>query len=134
MDIKIRARLSAYSKISSVEGLNTSLPLVGEGDAGAVLGVSETGTYTLFPTVTKEKVDEMFLDVAGPSTVDKETIDTLFEEEKEHTAVTKEEIDSLFETGTKPTAVGKDAIDTLFHEQETSIGTVSFADIDSLFK
>ncbi len=134
MDIKIRARLSAYSKIASVEGLNTTLPLTREDDAGAVLGVGENGTYTLFPTVGKEKVDEMFIDVSGPTTVEKEDIDTLFEEEKEHTAVTKEEIDSLFSTDEKPEAVGKEDIDTLFHNNESPIGTVSFADIDSLFK
>ncbi len=134
MDIKIRARLSAYSKISSVDGINTQLPLVGEGDVGAVLGVGETGTYTLFPTVSKDKVDEMFIDTQGPSSVEKEEIDTLFEEEKETTSVTKEEIDSLFEDADKPESVDKDDIDTLFKERETSIGTVSFADIDSLFK
>ena len=134
MDIKIRARLSAYSKIASVEGVNTSLPFVGKGDAGSVVGVSAEGSYTLFPTVGKEQVDEMFVDSPNPTTVEKDDIDTLFKETEEPVSVTKAEIDSLFEKDTKPESVGKEDIDTLFNDKGQTIGTVSFAEIDSLFK
>ena len=133
MDIKIRARLSAYSKIASVDGVSTSLPMVGVEDAGAVLGVSETGNYTIFPTVKNEKVDELFLGMDTERTVEKSEIDTLFQDAPTVETVTKQEIDKLFGEQEEVDSVDKEDIDTLFNSEST-IGTVSFADIDSLFK
>ena len=132
MDIKIRARLSAYSKIASVEGVSTSLPLPGIDNVGAVLGVGNEGQYTLFPTVKNEQVDEMFLGMDVAQSVEKDEIDTLFKDEEQPVSVTKGAIVSLFEGEEEDTIVEKDDIDELFTE-ETPTGTVSFSEIDSLF-
>ena len=116
MDIKLRARLSAYSKIESISGLNSNTPVPDATAAGSVLGVNNTGNYTLFPTVTEAEIDKLFGDVGQDEVVTKEEIDTLFPEEP-----------AVEET------VSKEQIDTLFPEEEPEISTVSFADIDSLF-
>lgn len=116
MDIKLRARLSAYSKIESISGLNSNTPVPDATSAGSVLGVNNSGMYTLFPTVKQEDIDGLFTDVIPDEVVSKEDIDTLFEE-----TVTDE-------------PVSKEQIDTLFEEEEPVVSTVSFADIDSLFK
>ena len=115
MDIKLRARLSAYSKIESISGLNSNTPVPDATSAGSVLGVNNSGMYTLFPTVKQEDIDELFTDVIPDEVVSKEDIDTLFEE-----TITDE-------------PVSKEQIDTLFEEEEPVVSTVSFADIDSLF-
>lgn len=118
MDIKLRARLSAYSKIESISGLNSGVPVPEATDTGAVLGVSDTGKYTLFPTVKETEIDSLFSDAPTEETVSKEEIDSLFEGDKAvPEAVSKEEIDTLFEN----------------KKEESNISTVSFADIDSLF-
>lgn len=116
MDIKLRARLSAYSKIESISGLNSNTPVPDATSVGSVLGVNNSGMYTLFPTVKQEDIDGLFTDVIPDEIVSKEDIDTLFEEE----TVTDE-------------PVSKEQIDTLFEEEEPVVSTVSFADIDSLF-
>jgi hypothetical protein len=133
MDIKLRARLSAYSKISSVEGLNTTLPQPSAEISGAVVGVGDDGQYTLFPTIKKENVDEMFVGLDSPVSVKKDEIDELFKEEDVPTSVTKGEIDKLFEPEEEDDTVSKSDIDELFDEK-SSIGTVSFSEIDLLFK
>lgn len=133
MDIKLRAKLSAYSKISSIEGVNTTLPLPSVDNVGAVIGVGDSGQYTLFPTIKKENVDEMFVNDDIIETVIKEEIDTLFEGLEEPTTVTKQEIDDLFPDEETESRVEKEDIDTLFNENGGSIGTVSFSEIDSLF-
>ncbi len=115
MDIKLRARLSAYSKIESIGGLNSNTPVPDATAAGSVLGVNKTGSYTLFPTVSQAEIDNLFGDVVTDEIVTKEEIDTLFPEQE------MEE------------SVSKDQIDTLFAEEESEIKTISFADIDSLF-
>lgn len=116
MDIKLRARLSAYSKIESISGLNSNTPVPDATAAGSVLGVNNSGKYTLFPTVSHSAIDGLFADVVTDEIITKDEIDTLFQEEKHEEPVTKDEID------------------TLFVEKEQEISTVSFADIDSLFK
>ena len=126
MDIKLRAKLSAYSRVSElISNSTTKLPEIGENDNGKVVGV-DNGNYTLFPTIQKPDID------------------TLFEKKSEDETVTKEEIDTLFPEKDVADSVTKGQIDTLFnnHEVETdspstpntnSYGTVSFAEIDSLF-
>lgn len=153
MDIKLRARLSAYSKIESLEGLQNNIPVPDTGDYGSVLGVGDTGKYTLFPrisqedmdsqlgtigapdTVTKDSIDNLFVTQEEPTAIDKATIDTLFGKEEEPEAVDKSTIDTLFTSTDEPDAVDKEEIDTLFKKEPTeTIGTVSYAEIDSLFK
>lgn len=121
MDIKLRARLSAYSKIESINGSNSgmSLPLPDDSAAGSVLGVNSNGSYTLFQRVPEQEIQSLFGDITPDS------------------VVTKEDIDELFETETtKHTMVTKEAIDTLFDESanEPTVRAVSYAEIDSLFK
>ena len=78
MDIKLRARLTAYSKVDSIEGIVSNLP-----------------------TIDKEHIDSLF---DGPSdrVVTKEEIDTLFDGESDVSSESKigtvsySAIDSLF--------------------------------------
>lgn len=60
MDIKLRARLSAYSKIESIDGVNSNVPAPDATAAGNVLGVNNSGKYTLFPTVSTAEIDTLF--------------------------------------------------------------------------
>ena len=110
MDIKIKARLSAYSKVDSFA-------------ASSIVSVPEQDIDTLFNkepvdgTVTKDEIDTLF--VTEPDkygTVNKNTIDTLFKEEEQTTTVEKDNIDTLF-----------------VPEDEEPTETVSFVEIDSLF-
>lgn len=118
MDIKLRARLSAYSKIESINSLNSNTPVPDATAAGNVLGVSNTGNYTLFPMVKSEDIDSLFTNTDTETIVSKEDIDSLFEKDNsEFESVTKDEIDSLFKES----------------ENTPVIGTVSHEDIDSLF-
>lgn len=157
MDIKLRARLSAYSKIDSLEELQTTIPVPGEGDVHSVLGVGSNGKYTLFPkattddydatfgttesidhnrTATHAEIDELFKSEEKPKSVDKSAIDQLFElTEDEPQSVDKTTIDMLFVNQEDPDAVDKSQIDTLFTSTDSkpTIGTVSYAAIDSLF-
>ena len=96
MDIKLRARLAAYSRVSSTA---SSLPIPGTGNAGDVLGVDSTGSFTFIDRVTNEQIDSLFdgeLDTAR--VVTKTEIDTLFDDDEEpkYKTVTKSQIDSLF--------------------------------------
>lgn len=134
MDIKLRARLSAYSKISSIEGVNQTLPLVGADDVGAVLGVGNDGNYTLLKSVSNDSVDEMFTYSTYPTPVEKPDIDKLFEEKDKPSSVTKDEIDTLFGDKDTTSAVGKEDIDSLFQLPQVRRGVVSMSDIDSLFE
>ena len=116
MDIKLRARLSAYSKIESLNGLNSNLPTTGESNQGDILGVNDKGQYTLYPKITHEAIDSLFTKDESDKVTTKEDIDGLFPEEEKEEVVSKEDINNLFE------------------ESEDEIGTVSFSEIDSLFK
>lgn len=117
MDIKLRARLSAYSKVESISGLNSNIPSPDVTAAGNVLGVNNSGNYTLFPTVSTPEIDNLFSDVGTNTTVTKEEIDTLFYEEK-----------------LRDESVIRDQVNTPSNEESTQVSTVSFVDIDSLFK
>ena len=75
MDIKLRARITAYSKVDSIEG-----------------------TISDLPTVDKEHIDTLF-DGRPDRVVTKEEIDSLFERETHDNkpgVVSYSAIDSLF--------------------------------------
>lgn len=117
MDIKLRARLSAYSKVESIQaGVTKPDPELAH--AGKILGVGTSGNYTLFDSVDKQKINSLFADsTPAASTIKKDEIDTLFPGEK------------------KAVSAGTDRIDTLFTKQSPNAGViVSYEAIDSLFK
>ena len=60
MNIKFRARLSAYSRIDPSTEQQGSLPPASVQDSGNVVGVANAGQYTLFPKVTPEMIDDLF--------------------------------------------------------------------------
>ena len=109
MDIKLRARLSAYSKIESVpqSGGGSGLPDTSLIPPGTIVGVGENG-FIPVPSITKEDVDTLFTNVNEDTNnvVTKEEIDSLFDpkdnestetsKQQDPRAITKEEIDSLF--------------------------------------
>ena len=115
MDIKLRARLSAYAKIESLSQLQTNLPDPDSMAAGYMLGVNNQGTYTLFPTVAAPEIDELFEDIPAIKpeyeTATKEHIDELFPEQSlNDSAVTKSDINTLFDNESineNKVAVGK---------------------------
>lgn len=118
MDIKLRARLSAYSKVDSLSDSTNGLPDTSlPGAEGALVGVGSGGNFTLFPAISNPEIDTLFNNENQSSLVTKDEIDTLFTEEKDPSAVSKDEIDELFETT----------------EEENTITRVSYAEIDSLF-
>ena len=90
MDIKLRARLSAYSKVDAVRATIDDIPTISNSDIdGLFQGYVES-------TVSKGKIDTLFAEDKKPIVVDKATIDTLFEGHKKPTAVDKAAIDTLF--------------------------------------
>lgn len=98
-EIKLRARLSAYSKIESLQQVGGGIPVPDVGEPGNSIVVSPEGNYVPMSAVTETDIDKLFMDVKDPETVTKEQIDTLFENEpvdKPAVAVTFAEIDSLF--------------------------------------
>lgn len=108
MDIKLRARLSAYSKVDAI--------------------------HSAHEYVSKDQIDTLFTDLDEPRSVTKDEIDLLFKETDSPVAVTKSDIDSLFTETEAPESITKNQIDSLFDEDNTVIRTVSFKEIDSLFK
>lgn len=81
MEIKLRAKLTAYSRaaISSGEGSGGLLPTPTPEDEGAVLGV-ENSQYNLFPSATEKDIDELFKDILTDDVVTSSDIDALFPE------------------------------------------------------
>ena len=132
MDIKLRARLSAYTKIESLSGLQSNVPSPDATAAGNVLGVNDIGKYTLFPSAGREEIDTLFTDIVGPEVVTKDNINDLFVKETQPESVTKEDINTLFETKEEIEAVDKNSIDSLFETTE-DIDTVEKEEIDTLF-
>ena len=59
MNIKLKAKLSAYSKVDSI-GSEFPRPL--PSDYGKLLGVGRDGSYELFGTTTAADMDELFED------------------------------------------------------------------------
>lgn len=92
MELKLRAKLTAYSKLDITSSPSSGLPHASELDAGSVVGVSEAGQYELFPTVTCDEIDSLFDPQSQPTSVTKDEIDSLFDDQ----SVTKQDIDSLF--------------------------------------
>ena len=118
MEMKIRARLSAYSKVDSMSGLG--VPTATEGDAGSILAVDANGNYSLVSSVSSGQVDNLFSEEILPEIIDKDTIDSLFEPVIDgDRPIDKSEIDDLF----------GDSNDT-----HGGVGTVTHSAIDSLFK
>lgn len=112
MDIKIRARLSAYSKVDSMPSIDDiKIDSVPEQDIDTLFKGEPTET-----TVTKDEIDELFKDLTKDE------------------SVTKDEIDTLFNTTEVEDTVDKEEIDTLFTNEEEEPVSVTFAEIDSLFK
>lgn len=75
MDIKLRARLSAYSKVDAIRS-------------------DGCGTH---PTVSPSDVDTLFTSDSQPVIVSKNDVDTLFQEEETAPIVSATDIDSLFD-------------------------------------
>ena len=73
MEIKLRAKLSAYSKVNSA-----GVPIPDVADSGSVLGVNEAGQYAFFRNTKQEDVDELFTDADLTTSVTKEDIHKLF--------------------------------------------------------
>ena len=92
MDIKLRARLSAFSKVDAIKSTVSDIPTVRRSDIDSLFpGQNER-------VVTKGEIDSLFLERNKPSAVDKTTIDTLFNNEKDTIGVVSyKDIDSLFE-------------------------------------
>lgn len=103
MEIKLRAKLSAYSKVNSISS-SCNVPLPDVVDSGSVLGVNDAGQYTFFKNTKQEDVDELFTNADLTTSVTKEEIDSLFENvvedptvpQESDQLVTKEDIDKLF--------------------------------------
>ena len=76
MDIKLRARLSAYSKLESASGV--ALPDPTSGSDGSVVGV-EQNQFMLFETIDRSQIDSLFTDIGQSTIVTKPEIDTIFE-------------------------------------------------------
>ena len=89
MDIKLKAKLAAYSKMESMEILNTRVP--------------HAAIDTLFDpainpeAITHKDIDELFKGEEEDITVSKDKIDTLFSiNNSEITKVSYADIDKLF--------------------------------------
>lgn len=127
MDIKLRARLTAYSKIESMPtsgvggstggGSNGSAPLpdIDLAGDGTILGVKD-GKYTMIPSVDLSAIGGLFGDTEiDPTTIHVSQIDTLFPDFQEAESIKKSDIDTLFDDQIKvDTKVSFDAIDSLF--------------------
>lgn len=137
MDIKLRARLSAYSKIESIQGLNdNTLPHPDAAAEGHVLGVGKDGEYTLFRRVTPEDMNEKWGHPQNPEVTSKEWIGTLFERPAESTdVINKEKIDELFEGSPEVVDVtNKESINTLFDNKTEEVDVTNKEEIDTLFE
>ena len=95
MDIKLNARLAAYSKIESLD--SNKLPKPDSSNQGDILGVNGEGNYSLIDCVTNEAIDTLFNgQITEAVSVNKDTIDTLFIDDSDAEIVSKAAIDSLF--------------------------------------
>ena len=103
MEIKLRAKLSAYSKVNSISS-SCNVPVPDVVDSGSVLGVNDAGQYTFFKNTKQEDVDELFTNADLTTSVTNEEIDSLFENvvedptvpQESDQLVTKEDIDKSF--------------------------------------
>lgn len=118
MDIKLRAKLTAYSKVESIEK-STNAPDPDIAYSGNLLGVTSSGKYGMVPAVEQQDINSLFVDT-NPKKV----------------TITKDEIDKLFDLHKRPETVKKDEIDDLFEQANDPLNGViiSHAAIDSLFR
>lgn len=86
--LKLRARLSAYSKIESLQELNETLPDPDTLTPGSGIVVSPDGDFIPMNAVTSSEIDTLFNDGHVPDVPD--------EEGGAPEAITFAEIDSLF--------------------------------------
>lgn len=121
MNIKLRARLSAYSKIDSLASINSYIPEPELSEAGHIVTVGAKGEYKLMGTTSQSDIDTLF-DVPKNNIVSKDDIDSLFPVDlNKDDVVNKDQIDDLF----NPTTPSEPPINS---------GRVTYDQIDSLFK
>lgn len=88
MEIKLRARLAAYSRMDSIENIANRVP---HKAIDTLFDPKELDTI-----VSKEDINDLFIDAEPDRVVDKEEIDSLFQLDNDR-KVTYAEIDSLFD-------------------------------------
>ena len=96
MDIKLRARLSAYSKVNNAD-FNNQIPIPTGDNKGDVLGVNNSGDYTFLDIVNTSYIDTLFEKTPEPeeyTIAGEENIDTVLDDT---TLVSYSNIDSLFD-------------------------------------
>lgn len=78
MNIKLHAKLAAYSKISEIKN-EMELPEPTFSDIGGFVGVGVDGKYTIFKNVSQSRIDELFTEEGiEVNTTNKALIDSLF--------------------------------------------------------
>lgn len=120
MNIKLRAKLSAYSKVDSLASIASYIPEPEVTEAGHIVTVGSSGEYKLMSSTSPQDIDTLF-EHTGSNIVSKDDIDTLFPVSSKTNRVDKEQIDSLFGKSEKPPV-------------QNNSNKVSYAQIDSLFK
>ena len=76
MEIKLHARLKAYSKYNPEAN---TFPIPTEEDSGKFLGVNSQGEYVLFANASETKIDGLFNGTSNSSNSEnKNLIDSLF--------------------------------------------------------
>lgn len=76
MNIKLHAKLAAYTKVTNVN----QLPETTENDIGGFVGVGTDGQYTIFKNVNESRIDELFTanNTSETPAPNKSLIDSLF--------------------------------------------------------
>lgn len=78
MNIKLHAKLAAYSKISDIK-TEMGLPEPTPSDIGGFVGVGVDGKYTIFKNVSRSRIDELFTEEGiDVNATNKALIDSLF--------------------------------------------------------
>ena len=90
MDIKLRARLSAFSRADAIPATINDIPTISDVEIDSLF---ENQTER---TITKGEIDTLFLNETKVSAVDKSAIDTLFRDGEKIGIVSFASIDSLF--------------------------------------
>ena len=88
MDIKLRTRLSAYSKVESINQV-AEATVTNE-------AIDSFFNNDLYHVVNKAEIDGLFINEEVDKVVDKSDIDTLFTAEDNTRRISYAEIDSLF--------------------------------------
>ena len=123
MNIKLRARLSAYTKVESMQTVtDVNVPLE------AIESLFADGRHPDIDLVTPGEIDSLF-PIDKDVIVTNSQIDSLFG--GDDFTVSNSDIDTLFEDNIIHVTPGE--IDTLFTPNDDQPSIVSFAAIDSLF-